>query len=183
MALIPAWKNLSHNCKPGIQHGQRRALRGFLRMGRTRCSTAPRFSHRPTSWSVIYDPKYKGQITVPDNPIQIADAALYLSKTDPSLGITDPYELTQPQMDAVSKLLKSSRAHQKYWHWHRMKSSSSPAATPSWCAWPYQTNTLQAAKVPVADTIPPKVQPAGPIPGWSPPKPRTPTAPMNGSTG
>ncbi len=48
----------------------------------------------PTSWSVIYDPKYKGKITVPDNPIQIADAALYLSKTKPELGITDPYELT-----------------------------------------------------------------------------------------
>ena len=38
---------------------------------------------RPTSWSAIYDPKYNGQVTVPDNPIQIADAALYLSKTQP----------------------------------------------------------------------------------------------------
>ena len=35
-------------------------------------------------WSGIYDPKYKGKITVPDNPIQIADAALYLSKTQPA---------------------------------------------------------------------------------------------------
>ncbi len=35
----------------------------------------------PTSWSVIYSPKYKGKVTVPDNPIQIADAALYLMKT------------------------------------------------------------------------------------------------------
>src|SRR5258707_3066291 len=41
--------------------------------------------------------KYKGQVTVPDNPIQIADAAVYLKKHQPSLGITDPYELTQPQ--------------------------------------------------------------------------------------
>ena len=31
--------------------------------------------------------KYKGKVTVPDNPIQIADAALYLMKTNPSLGI------------------------------------------------------------------------------------------------
>ena len=45
---------------------------------------------KPTSWSAIYDPKNKGKITIPDNPIQIADAALYLSKTQPSLGIKDP---------------------------------------------------------------------------------------------
>ena len=38
---------------------------------------------KPTSWSAIYDPKNKGKITIPDNPIQIADAALYLSKTKP----------------------------------------------------------------------------------------------------
>src|ERR1700712_3392713 len=37
-------------------------------------------SPAPTSWKSIYDPKYKGKVTVPDNPIQIADAALYLMK-------------------------------------------------------------------------------------------------------
>ena len=62
---------------------------------RTCCCTTPTTSAAPTSWSAIYDPKYSGKITVPDNPIQIADAALYLSKTQPSLGITDPYELTR----------------------------------------------------------------------------------------
>ena len=51
---------------------------------RTCCCTRRRRSRpRPTSWSVIYNKKYTGQITVPDNPIQIADAALYLSKTQP----------------------------------------------------------------------------------------------------
>ena len=49
----------------------------------------------PTSWSALYSPKFKGKITVPNNPIQIADAALYLSKTQPSLGIKDPYELNE----------------------------------------------------------------------------------------
>ena len=34
----------------------------------------------PTSWAALYDPKYKGQITIPNNPIQIADAALYLMR-------------------------------------------------------------------------------------------------------
>jgi len=63
----------------------------------------------PTSWSAIYSPKYKGKVTVPDNPIQIADAALYLSKTNPSLGITDPYELNQKQFDAAVALLTKQK--------------------------------------------------------------------------
>ena len=54
-------------------------------------------------------PKNKGKITIPDNPIQIADAALYLSKTKPSLGITDPYELTKAQLAATVALLKQQR--------------------------------------------------------------------------
>jgi putative spermidine/putrescine transport system substrate-binding protein len=63
----------------------------------------------PNSWSAIYSSKYKGKITIPDNPIQIADAALYLSRTKPSLGITDPYELTKPQFDAVIALLQEQK--------------------------------------------------------------------------
>src|SRR6266567_8746154 len=43
-----------------------------------------KFPTAPTSWSVIYDTANKGLVTVPDNPIQIADAALYLSKTQPN---------------------------------------------------------------------------------------------------
>ena len=54
---------------------------------------------------------------MPNNPIQIADAALYLSKTNPSLGITDPYELTQPQFDAAVNLLKQQKPLiKKYWN-------------------------------------------------------------------
>ena len=49
-----------------------------------------KFPIAPTSWGVLYDPANSGLITVPDNPIQIADAALYLMSTKKSLGITDP---------------------------------------------------------------------------------------------
>ena len=70
----------------------------------------------PTSWSALYSPKFKGKITVPNNPIQIADAALYLSKTKPSLGIKDPYELNKTQFDATIALLKQQRPLvKKYW--------------------------------------------------------------------
>src|SRR5207253_2931286 len=63
-----------------------------------------------------YDQQYSSLITVPDNPIQIADAALYLSVKNPGLKITDPYELTQKQFDAVVNLLKTQKPLvKKYW--------------------------------------------------------------------
>jgi putative spermidine/putrescine transport system substrate-binding protein len=111
---------------------------------------------KPTSWAAVYDPKYKGQITIPDNPIQIADAALYLSKTKPALGITDPYELTKAQLDAAVALLKQQRPLvKKYWglasdQIDLFKNGGSTIGA----SWPYQLNTLRAAKVPVAAVTP-----------------------------
>jgi putative spermidine/putrescine transport system substrate-binding protein len=110
----------------------------------------------PRSWSVLYSPKFKGKITVPNNPIQIADAALYLSKTNKKLGITDPYELNKTQFDATINLLKKQRPLvKKYWGLASDEISlfKNGDATIG-ASWPYQTNTLQAAKVPVKDLIP-----------------------------
>jgi putative spermidine/putrescine transport system substrate-binding protein len=110
----------------------------------------------PSSWSSIYDPQYKGKVTVPDNPIQIADAALYLSKKDASLGITDPYELNAKQLDAAVSLLKQQRPLiKKYWalasdEIDLFKNGDAVIGA----SWPYQTITLQAAKAPVKDLIP-----------------------------
>jgi putative spermidine/putrescine transport system substrate-binding protein len=114
------------------------------------------FPAAPTSWAVLYNKKYAGQITVPDNPIQIADAALYLSKTQPNLGITDPYELTQPQFNAAVSLLKSEHPLvKKYWDLASQEISLFQSKTTVvGAAWPYQTNTLVAAGASVADTIP-----------------------------
>ncbi len=115
-----------------------------------------KFPVKPTSWSVIYDPANKGLVTVPDNPIQIADAALYLMSTQKNLGITDPYELTQKQFDAAIVLLKQQRLLvKKYWALAGDEISLFQSGdVVVGAAWPYQTNTLQAAKAPVADTIP-----------------------------
>jgi len=113
-------------------------------------------SPEPTSWSVLYDPKYKGQITVPNNPIQIADAALYLSKSQPDLGITDPYELNDEQFNAAIDLLKQQKPLiKKYWglasdEIDLFKNGDATLGA----SWPYQTNTLQADNVPVKDLIP-----------------------------
>ena len=65
----------------------------------------------PTSWGAVFDPNspYKGKITAYDSPIYIADAALYLMKTQPDLGITYPYALDQKQFDASIALLKDQK--------------------------------------------------------------------------
>jgi putative spermidine/putrescine transport system substrate-binding protein len=62
----------------------------------------------PTSWDVTFDADspYAGKVTAYDDPIFIADAAMYLITHQPDLGITDPYELTQEQFDAAVALLQ-----------------------------------------------------------------------------
>jgi putative spermidine/putrescine transport system substrate-binding protein len=75
-------------------------------------------SPAPTSWDVTFeaDSPYAGKVTAYDSPIFIADAAMYLMATQPDLGITDPYELTQDQFDAAIDLLKQqSELISAYW--------------------------------------------------------------------
>ncbi|WP_394769572.1 ABC transporter substrate-binding protein [Lacisediminihabitans sp.] len=72
----------------------------------------------PDSWSVVFDKSsaYKGKVTAYDSPIYIADAALYLMTKDPSLGIKDPYSLTQKQLDAAVKVLTEQAGNVgEYW--------------------------------------------------------------------
>jgi putative spermidine/putrescine transport system substrate-binding protein len=72
----------------------------------------------PDSWSAVFDEagKYKGKVTAYDSPIYIADAALYLSKAKPELGIKDPYSLTSEQLDAAVDVLKKQRENvSEYW--------------------------------------------------------------------
>jgi putative spermidine/putrescine transport system substrate-binding protein len=156
--LVPEWKNFipqlqspPHNTVNGRHYGI------SLQWGpNTLLYNTQSVKPAPTSWAAIYSPKYSGEITVPNNAIQIADAALYLSKTQPNLGIADPYELTLPQLNAAVGLLK--RQHpliKKYWglasdEIELFKNGDAVIGA----AWPYQTNTLQADKVPVKDLIP-----------------------------
>ena len=45
----------------------------------------------PQSWNVLFDPQYTGRIALPDNPMTIADVALWLGKDDP-YNLTDADE-------------------------------------------------------------------------------------------
>ena len=72
----------------------------------------------PDSWGAVFPgaPEYKGKVTAYDSPIYIADAALYLMKTKPELGIQDPYSLTSEQLDAAMELLKAQKENiGEYW--------------------------------------------------------------------
>jgi putative spermidine/putrescine transport system substrate-binding protein len=149
--FIPALKSPPHNTVGGKHYGI------SLQWGpNTLLYNTKKVRGTPTSWSWIYDPAYKGRVTVPDNPIQIADAALYLAKLQPGLGITDPYELNQKQFSAAVALLKKQKPLiKKYWalasdEIDLFKNGDAVIGA----SWPYQTNTLKAAKVPVQDLIP-----------------------------
>jgi len=148
--IIPQLQSPSHNTVDGKHYGI------SLQWGPNVLLYNTSKVAKPTSWESIYNPKYRGQITVPDNPIQIADAALYLSKHQPGLGIKDPYELTSAQLDAAANLLKQQRPLiKKYWALASdeidvFKNGDAVIGA----AWPYQTITLQGDKAPVADTIP-----------------------------
>jgi putative spermidine/putrescine transport system substrate-binding protein len=158
VSLIPSWNDFApqlksppHNTVDGKHYGISLQWGPNTLLWNTKDISTP-----PTSWSSIYDPQYKGKVTVPDNPIQIADAALYLSKKQPDLGIKDPYELNQKQFNAAVNLLKQQKPLiKKYWglasdEIDLFKSGDAIIGA----SWPYQTNTLADAKVPVKDTIP-----------------------------
>jgi putative spermidine/putrescine transport system substrate-binding protein len=156
--LIPAWKDFfpafqspAFNTINGVHYGVSLQWGPNVLMYNTK-----NFSSAPTSWSVIYDAKYKGQVTVPDNPIQIADAAVYLKKHQPSLGITDPYELTQPQFQAAVKLLADQKPLiKKYWSLASQEIFDFKNGNVILGAgWPYQVSTLKAANFPIGTTIP-----------------------------
>jgi putative spermidine/putrescine transport system substrate-binding protein len=158
ISLVPSWKQL----RPFLQSPDFNTINGVhygvsLQFGPNDLLYSTKvFPKAPTSWSVIYSKQYAGRITIPNNPIQIADAALYLSAHQPSLGITDPYELTTDQFNAAVNLLKQQRPLiKKYWNLASDEISLfQNGETVVGAAWPYQTGQLQAAGDKVADTIP-----------------------------
>jgi len=66
----------------------------------------------PDSWSVVFEggTEADGAVSIYDNAIYIADAAVYLMATQPDLGITNPYALDQAQFDAAIALLEQQEA-------------------------------------------------------------------------
>ena len=180
LALIKDWNRVD----PRLQNGPWHTVNGkhygvpyqwgsnVLMYNKTAFGTTP-----PTSWNVLFQEmtlpdgkSNKGRIQAYSGPIYIADAALYLKAHNPELGITDPYELTQPQFDAAVALLKQQHPLiQRYWpdattQMNDFTNEGVVAAT----SWPYQVNSLAAAHT--ADATKPDVAsiiPSEGATGWA----------------
>ena len=75
----------------------------------------------PQSWNSVFSPSaakaYAGKITVPEDPVTLGLAALYLKSAQPSLGITDPFELTRTQLAAAERAVQAVRPDiSTYWN-------------------------------------------------------------------
>jgi putative spermidine/putrescine transport system substrate-binding protein len=126
------------------------------------------FKDPPKSWSVVFEEQNlpdgksnKGRVQAYYGPIYIADAALYLMKKNPALGIKNPYELNKDQYAAALDVVTKQRALVgRYWgdanvQVDDFKNEGVVASS----SWPFQVNLLQAdkavmEKTPIASTIP-----------------------------
>jgi putative spermidine/putrescine transport system substrate-binding protein len=110
------------------------------------------------SWSAVFDKgsAYKGTLTAYDNPIYIADAALYLKATRPQLKITNPFELDDRQFQASVDLLKQQRRNiGEYWSdYTKEQSAFTSGDSDVGTTWQVIANLLQADKVPVKTILP-----------------------------
>ncbi|WP_457585589.1 ABC transporter substrate-binding protein [Ensifer canadensis] len=117
----------------------------------------------PKSWNVVFEEmnlpdgkSNKGRVQAYDGPIHVADAANYLMKHKPELGIKDPYELNEDQYKAALDLLRTQRTLVgRYWHDAMIQiddfKNEGVVASGSW---PFQVNLMEAEKLPIASTIP-----------------------------
>ena len=111
----------------------------------------------PTSWAAVFDDasKYKDHVTAYDSPIYIADAALYLMKHEPDLGIENPYALDEEQLDAAVDLLKEQNANVgEYWSDYTKEVSAFKSGTSQiGTTWQVIQNIAEA-DVPVKSILP-----------------------------
>jgi putative spermidine/putrescine transport system substrate-binding protein len=110
----------------------------------------------PTSWNVTLDSKvasqYKGKISQYDDPMSIAEGAVYLKFHEPSLEIENPYELNEEQFDAAVSLMKEQQPNVgEYWAEAAKQIQAFGASDVELgTTWQYQYFALQEEGVPVA---------------------------------
>ena len=112
------------------------------------------FTEPPDSWNVLWDPKYKGKISVWDDlsTVYMAAQVLGYDKPDPS----QLYHLSDPQLEAVKKKLLELKPNiRKMWSTggeltNLFQNHEVVAAM----GWPLMTNQLRKINFPVGETIP-----------------------------
>jgi putative spermidine/putrescine transport system substrate-binding protein len=146
-------KDKPHNSVDGQMYGVPHGRGANLLMWRT-----DKVKPAPTSWGAVFDENspYKGNITAYDSPIYIADAALYLMKTKPDLGIENPYELDDEQFQAAIDLLKTQRqVIGEYWSdYTKEQAAFAGGNSVLGTTWQVIANLLVADKVPVETALP-----------------------------
>jgi putative spermidine/putrescine transport system substrate-binding protein len=151
LSKIPNWKNIA----PGLKSPPHNTVNGkhygvsFMWGPDTLIYNTKTFKKAPTSWSVIYSKQYRGKVTIPDNPIQIADVAVYLH-------YAHPYNLTDAQLNKIkSVLIAQHPLIRKYWtSAGEFDSLFKGGEAVVGAGWPLMTVQLKASHVPVAETIP-----------------------------
>ncbi len=166
VGLIPSYKNIDARLQKAPWHFENNTHYGVpyqwgwnvLMYNTTVFKDKP-----PTSWSVVFEETVlpdgksnKGRVQAFDGPIHIADAALYLMKKNPALGIKDPYELNEAQYKAVLDVLRAQRKIVgKYWHdaFVQIDDFTNEGVVASG-SWQFQANILKSKNRPIATTVP-----------------------------
>src|SRR5271163_5025742 len=112
------------------------------------------FPQPPDSWSVMWDPKLKGKVSVWDDlsTVYMAAQVLGYDKPDPN----HIYNLSDAELDNVRKKLIELKPNiRKFWSTggeltNLFENHEIVAAM----GWPLTTNQLRAAKFPIGETIP-----------------------------
>ena len=151
--IQPFLKNRPWNSVNGVPYGIPHGWGANLLTYRT-----DKVAPAPNSWGAMFDPNspHKGKIEAYDSPIYIADAALYLMKHRPDLGIRNPYALDDKQFNAAVDLLKQQRPMvTEYWsdYLKEVQSFASGNAELG-TAWQVTANTAKSNGVPIANTLP-----------------------------
>ncbi|MGB2886369.1 MAG: ABC transporter substrate-binding protein [Candidatus Acidiferrales bacterium] len=115
---------------------------------------ATAFAKTPDSWAALWDPKYKGKISVWDelSTLYMAAQLLGYDKPDPS----HLYNLSDPELENVKKKLLELKPNiRKIWttggELTNLFENHEIAAA---MGWPLMTNQLRAAHFPIGETIP-----------------------------
>ena len=112
------------------------------------------FPKTPDTWSILWDPKYRGKVSVWDDlsTVYMTAQILGFDKPDPS----KLYNLTDEQLDAVKKKLLELKPNiRKMWSTggeltNLFQNHEVVAAM----GWPLMTNQLRKINFPVGETIP-----------------------------
>ena len=151
--VYDALKRLPSNVARGRVYGVPQGRAANLLMWRTDVVRPA-----PTSWSMVFDARspYRGKVTAYDNPIAIADAAVYLKTARPELGIEDVYELDDRQFRAALALLRRQREIiSNYWSdFVREQAAFVAGDAVLGTTWQLVAGLLRADRVPVATTLP-----------------------------